>query len=383
MRIVGLKIVGGIGMTIALAMGACNQDDPNKLLGTQGQGGSGGTPVPTKTARELWDEMEPEILAACGDCHEIGGSANTPFLIGPDWYQSFVSWPDIVKKNPLESILLTYAMNGKGHSGKNLDSPSLKDSLLPKVEAWLDAEAKNFTDAPVAAQSKIEPFVPRMGFNAVYLDSLGALYNGIALTFQAKLVTNSTLELNEIEIHPTLEMGVHVVHPLFIVHPLDKDPVPDVVDSFSNVDQTFAAGTSGALGPGTVLLVNWTQDAKMSFAFEKIELVTPSGAPIGGCKDVPAFEMNAKGPMTTCLACHDGTDTQAQAAMDMSALLMDSALACGQIRNRINTTDPAKSQIFINSDPQGNAAHPFHFDGNAAAFDSFKTNVSKWIVLEQ
>ena len=382
MRIVGSRMLVSIGISIVFAMSACNRNDPNRLLGQGGTGGQGGT-VPTKTARELWDELEPELLSACGDCHEIGGSANTPFLIGPDWYQSFVSWPDIVKLNPQESILLTYAMIGKGHSGKNLDSPDLKDTLLPKVNLWLEAEAKNFTDAPVTTQSKIEPFVPRMGFNAVYLDALGSLYNGIALTFQAKLVTNSTLELNEIEIHPTLEMGVHVVHPLFIVHPLEKEPSPDLADSFSNVDQTYTAGTSGPLGPGTVLLVNWTKDAKMSFAFEKLELVTPAGAPIGGCKSVPAFEMNAKGPMATCFACHDGTDEQAKAAMDMSALLSDAALACGQIRNRINIADPAKSQIFVNSNPQGNAAHPFHFDGNVAAFDSFKTNVSKWIVLEQ
>ncbi len=368
---------------VAGALSACNTDDPTRLLngGVGGDAGSGGAPV-VKTAREHWDALEPELLDACSKCHQIGGSANTPFLIGPDWYRSFVSWPGIVTKDTAQSILLTYSMNAKGHSGKNLDAPDLQNTLLPRVKEWLAAEASNFTEAPPNAGTSIDPIVPIMGFNAVYLDGLGPLFKGVALTFRAGLVGTS-LELSEIELHPTLDMGIHVVHPLFIVHPLGKPAEPDLVDSFSNLDQTFEAGKSGPLGPGTVFLLNWSTDAKMSFAFEKIEAINPMGIPISGCKDVPAFQANAAGPLATCFACHDGTEEQAQAAMDLTSLLNDPALACGQVRNRINPADPLKSQIFVNSDPSGNAAHPFKFDGNVAAFGAFQANVATWVAAEQ
>ena len=66
----------------------------------------------------------------------------------------------------------------------------------------------------------------------------------------------------------------------------------------------------------------------------------------------------------------------------MSALGTDSSTACSQIKNRINTTDPPSSQIFVTTDPQGNAAHPFKFGGDAGQFGTFRDQVSIWINAE-
>lgn len=348
-------------------------------------GGKGNT-----AGRDMWKAMEADVMSACGLCHDVGGLADTPFLAGPDRYQSFVSWPGIVASNPQNSILLTYAMTGKGHSGTNLDSAALKDTLLPKVQAWLAEEAGAFTEPPPQVGPHIEPFAPIMGFNAVYLGPLGADLEGMAITFSADLLAETTLELSNIELHPTSKAGVHIVHPLFVVHPLGQTASPDPVDSFSNVDQTFPAGESGTVGPGTLILVNWSKDAKLSLAFETIAANLPAdpdagvdGGTTGGCKDLTSFNDNAKTPLGVCTGCHGGGNGQAVAAVDMSGLGGDTAKACAQIKNRVNPSDPPNSQLFVTTDPNGNAAHPFKFGGNDGAFNNFRDSVSIWVAAEK
>lgn len=329
-------------------------------------------------------------MSACGVCHDVGGLADTPFLAGPDRYQSFVSWPGIVAATPENSILISYAMTGKGHSGTNLDSPALKNTLLPKVNAWLAEEANSFTEPPPQVGPYIKPFAPIMGFNAVYLGPLGVDFEGMAVTFGAELLSDTTLQLTDIQLHPTSKAGVHIVHPLFVVHPVGKPAAPDPVDSFSNVDQIFAAGEAGTIGPGTLILVNWSKDAKLSLAFEKIELdvlANPDGGdggtPGGGCKDVASFSANAVGPLGACTGCHGGGNGQAVAALDMTALKSDAAKACAQVKNRVNPDNPSASQLFVTTDPNGNAAHPYKFSGNDGLFNDFRNSVSTWVAAEK
>jgi hypothetical protein len=66
----------------------------------------------------------------------------------------------------------------------------------------------------------------------------------------------------------------------------------------------------------------------------------------------------------------------------MSGLQTDPAKACAQIKNRVSPADPPSSQIFITTDPGGNAAHPFKFGGNADTFNNFRNSVSTWIAAE-
>ena len=48
----------------------------------------------------------------------------------------------------------------------------------------------------------------------------------------------------------------------------------------------------------------------------------------------------------------------------------------------VNPDNPAQSQIFITTDPNGNASHPFKFGGNVNAFNAFRSAVSIWIQAE-
>ena len=56
--------------------------------------------------------------------------------------------------------------------------------------------------------------------------------------------------------------------------------------------------------------------------------------------------------------------------------------ACAQIRNRVSPANPGQSQIFITTEPNGGAAHPFKFGQNQGAWNGFKDAVSVWIAAE-
>jgi hypothetical protein len=327
-------------------------------------------------------------------CHEAGGIADAPFLAGPDYYQSITSWPGIVTSDPTLSKLEAIPVStNPAHPYKHLDEPPLDTTLFPQIKAWLAAEAAGIDTKgqPDAGSDFVQPFVPIMGFNAVYLTPIGNQFTGMAVTFNADVVAGA-LELTDIEVHPTSMAGLHVVHPLFAVDPVGKPADPDPVDSFSNVDQVFDAGQSGTLSPGTLVLTNWVTDAKLSLAFSKLEIVIPGSADAGaeggttssGCKSVGTFTSDAQQPLqSNCVPCHGGANPSAQGAIDMSKITSDPAVACAQVKNRVSPSDPAASQIFVTTDPAGNAAHPYKFGGSSSKFDAFKTSLSMWIQAEK
>ncbi len=391
-----LVAAGALALGVATAAGACTSP-PNTIdPGTGGGGGDGGNGggggAAPNQGKALFGALEDELYMACGSCHDAGGISDTPFLAGPDRYQTISSWPGVLVKNPAQSKLETYPVAGPQHPYKKLDSDEYKDTLFPKIKAWLDEEAKNIvtTSAPDAGKY-IDPLAPIIGFNAVYLDALGDEYTGMALTFNATLLDEHALQLDDLEVHPTAALGVHLVHPLFSVFPVGKANDPDPVDSFSNVDQYFDAGQQGTLGPGTLILTNWQKGAKLGVAFQKIEPFSTmmmdggtEGGTTGGCKDVDSFSANAEPLLQqNCASCHGGANAQAKGAVDMSGLGSDPAGACSQVKNRVSPLDPASSQLFVTTDPGGNAAHPFKFGGSAAKFDAFKGSVSQWISAEK
>jgi len=383
-----LSAVCGVALVCGAFAQGCDDEPPITLTGGNGGsagagGGSGGTPG--ANAEALFAAIEDDLVQNCEACHKLGGVANTPFLQSPDYYESVRTWPGIVTKNPDDSIFVTYASGTTPHSGPELDALGILDA----VKAWLTEESKGIIVEASDAGPQIEPFAPILGFNAVYLDALGADFKGMALTFQAKELTPNAIELSEIEFHPTAANGAHVVHPLFVVHPVGQDPDPDPVDSFSNADIQFAPGVSGALSPGTLVLTNWLPEARMSIAFQTIELYVPGmmgdgggGTTGGGCKDVGAYAA-VKNQFNVCGGCHGGANGQATSALDMTKLGSDDTFTCGQIRNRINPGDPSSSQIFVNSDPNGGAGHPFKFNGDGGDWQNFVDAVTPWIVAEQ
>jgi hypothetical protein len=384
-----------MGGAVAISAVGCEEQRPT-LEPTANEGGGGPTTTTDETpavdkAKQLFDGLVGEMLAECGTCHDAGGFADTPFLREPR-YDSITSWPGVLTKDPADSLFLTYPISGGGHSGPNLDSDGLKDTLLPKIQEWLAEEAKAIADTPPEQKGKsVDPFAPILGFNAVYLDSIDPAFAGMAITFKANELTESSLELTTVEVHTTAKLGIHMVHPLFSVYPKGGDPNPDPADSFSNVDQYVDYGKSDDLGPGTLILTNWVQGGKLQISFENVETFTtlsPDGGTDGGlgggCVNVDSFNTNAKASFGQCLGCHGGANGQATAAVDMQGLVNDADVtnACAQIRNRVSPQNPPDSQLFVTTDPNGNAAHPYKFNQNQGAFDGFKAAVSVWIADE-
>jgi mono/diheme cytochrome c family protein len=361
---------GVFAVVIASLLG-CTGELPDVLLGS---------PAPAVRGRSLFAEIEPELFKSCGDCHDAGGFADTPFLRGPDRYKSMVSWPGFIVKDPGASKLVTYPVSGSSHMG-----PSLDDALLPRVQAWLEEEAKALNGEAVQSVSATLPRAPIDGFNSVYLEDFGGSFKSMAVTYIAGELSPTMLGLTAIEVHPSSKSGLRIVHPLFVVHPAGGDADPDPIDSFSNVDRTFPKGVSGQLPPGSLLLPNWSRDAKLSIAFEVIEeLAGGPGGEAKGCKDLDTFKALAEPLFAThCLACHGGGMSGAQAAVDMSGLMGDSAAACGQILNRMSPESPGTSQIFIMTDPDSGAAHKFKFNQDENEFEEFKEVVSAWIQAEK
>ncbi len=368
--------------------------------GTAGEGGSasGGTNAGTGVGgglavdpKTLFVALEPQLEEACGTCHKAGGLADTPFLADPNAYASISSWPGVVMKDSTQSILLTYPRAGSKHSGTSLDDLKYKDSLLPKITEWLAAEAAVIGKPIDQNKPTIPPAAPIMGFNALYLTSLDPKLDGVAITFNAATIAPTTLQLTDVQVHTTTKTGVHVVHPLFVVYPKGKTADPDPVDNFAGLDSYVDTQSSTGLGQGTVILDNWVADGKLSIVFETADPWTDGGSGGAGggstggtgCKDLTAFN-SAAAPQfqNRCFGCHGGGNPAANAAVDMSALSTNPAAACAQIKNRVKPADPASSQIFITTDPGGNAAHPFKFGGNATQFQNFESAITPWIMGE-
>jgi cytochrome c553 len=377
-------------LATALGAGACDGESgqPIGIRPPDGAGGDGGAAAVNDQGEQMFRALETEFVSACGACHTTG-NGDTPFLgspedSNPEPYQTITSWSGIIVKKAPASVLLSWPASGV-HTGGAIET-----KLEAKLFAWLDEEAKAVADVTDDAKPTTAPFKPVMGFNAVYFDSIDKKFEGMALTFKAQEITPETLSLTNLQIHPTHKLGVAIKHPLFSFFAQGSNQVePDPIDSFSNVDATFEAGESAALGPGSLLLTNWRTGGKLSVAFDTLDVVEPfdpgagGGGPVSGCVDPQAFNDNARGPLqNNCAGCHGGGNTTASNAVDMSSLDDDPEASCAQLHNRVNFDNPAQSQLFITTDPGGNATHPFKFGGNAGAFNNFVDAVTAWIEKE-
>lgn len=378
-------------------VGGCSDEGDFTLTGGGNEGGSastnngagGGGGAFVDNGAELFAGIEQELVDNCKLCHEPGGIGDAPFLAPPDRYASVLAWPGIVVKNVDESLFLTYAITGSGHQGTQIDSiPGLED----KVREWLEAESDAISDPIEEDVPHIDPITPILGFNAIYLTPLDDALTGVAITFTAEELTATSLKLSDIQVHTTSQTGIHIVHPVFAVYPKGKAGDADPVDSFATLDEKYGETVSAPLGVGLLILTNWEKDAKIGIGFEVAEPYSEGGGEggggggggtAGGCGAQTEFDASAKPQFQNrCFSCHGGGNPNATAAVDMSDLQTDSAAACAQIKNRVNPADPPQSQIFITTDPQGNAAHNFKFGGDAGQFNTFRDQVSIWIEAE-
>jgi hypothetical protein len=234
-------------------------------------------------------------------------------------------------------------------------------------------------DAGVAKPS-ISPFAPVMGGdNTIDLSVLDATLAGQTITFKASAL-GSNLELSEITIHTAPMMGVHIAHPLWVTWDSHYNPTPDPVDSFSNLDQTVFGSTNAPMGPGTLILPNWSVDSKLSLVFTTIE-PKAGGADAGsvaGCKALQNFVTNVKPLLQqNCNNCHVGATPTASLSFDFTR--NTDAQVCANALTEINKTDPASSQLLAQPDPSKGNGHPQKIN----PFTAYQTAVTNWINAEK
>ncbi len=358
--------------------------------GSGGEGGSGGTAtggsggMAPLDARGFFEQkVLPGLESECGACHKLGGPADEPFLADPDPYVSITSWPAIVVKDATKSLLVTHP-NEANHGGGQ--APPISDELKAVALEWLKMEAKNLPDAMGGLVYSVKPFKPILGgaFNNVYLDDIDPTLKFASISFNARELSDTLLQLKDLQVHPVEGQSIHVVHPLFTVYAPKSDPDPDPVDSFSGVDQTFTLETQDlSLGTGELILANWKKDSYLGIAFEVIEN-QGGGGPATDCTHLSDFQQQVVPQLQYCAdTCHGGANVQANATMDLSKLNADPpAEACAQVRARITPGEPDASRIVIVTDPTQQAVHMYKFKGNKNNYQAFKTAVSPWILLE-
>jgi hypothetical protein len=322
--------------------------------------------------------MQTQLVAGCGGaggmCHVYGAfdQSSTPVWLGqPDPYLSAKKFPGVISADPYSSILLL-----KGpHEGPAFTGPLA--SLGDSVTAWLTEEATEIVTAPLPTTA---PLPIAAGPNVVDISHVAAGIPGASIAFTAS-ATGEILTLSNITVQAPATAGLHIAHPIFALVPSGGAPVPDPVDSFSNVDQTLGVAQSVALGPGTLILEGYTGRTSLEIEFNTLAPVAPppavdAGAG-GGCKNVAAFTANAVPAIQAnqCLTCH-GTGGAGNSSLDLSQVGIDDAVACAQALTKVDLTDPSQSDIILA--PTGAvASHPFK--GASATYASMMLT---WIATE-
>jgi hypothetical protein len=310
---------------------------------------------------------------SCGVCHAVAGGAGPPFLVPkPDLFTTVTTYPSLVGSSPSTSSLYT-----KGsHEG-----PALDTTQAPVVAAWILEYAQYAASQPVdggVVAPTITPFVPMIGANTIDLSVLDPKLAGQSVTFTAKLVGTTGIELSALTIKTAASMGVHVVHPLWVIWDAQGNPTPDAADSFSNLDQSVPAAMTTPMGPGTLFLSGWSTGAKLNVVFKLIQaaVVTASGST--GCKSLANFQQNVKPLLqANCNACHVGANPTAALSFDFT--LNTDAAVCANALTEINTTTPANSLLLQRPDPAVNDMHPKKITNYAP----YQTAVTNWINLEK
>jgi hypothetical protein len=390
-------VVLGIAISGVSAV-ACSDGGADGLLGGRSgataDGGSGGPngngggdppgvidggvfgeagPEATK-AESLFRALQNELVTTCGGtngvCHVSGVYQNnqTPkFLADPDPYVAIHDYPGVIVKDPYGSKLIV-----KGpHAGPAFTGTSKE--LGDKVLAWLTQEAFAIKVQPLPGSGA---FSVANGANTVDVSKGGTGVDGTKITFDAA-TSGSILTLTNMKLVAPAATGVHLAHPIFVMVPKTGSPIEDPVDSFSNLDQTQAAGSTQPLGTGTLILSSWdpTNQLRIDFTTLAAAAAPPDAGTTGGCKSVATFTANAVPALqnNTCLNCHGAAGGSGFASLDMSQVGKDNAKACAQALGRVNLANKAQSQI-ITAATGGIAAHPYK---NAPA--AYTTAMLNWI----
>lgn len=314
-------------------------------------------------AEAAYRALEPDLVKLCaGSCHGDGGNGAPPFLKGPDTYVAVRNHPGIITEEAGQSKLTSRG----AHAGPALSGAN--QGLGDRVTAWLQIEAE-ILKSKALPTTDAQPLV--FGPNTIDVSKAGKNVPGSKVTFDAQ--KNGTIvSITKLSFVAPGSTGVRVRHPIFMIVPEGGKPTKDPVDSLSIVDQKVAAGQTAVLGPGQVFLLDWKDSNKIALAFESLDPVevTDAGGGGGGCKSLATFQSMATPVLqgNSCLNCHNGSNTGATAALDLTKLTTDPASACGQALAKVNKADKPNSSLIKRPTTAGNG-HPFTVAaGNTTAY---------------
>jgi hypothetical protein len=378
------------------------------LVGCSGlidsDGGEEDTLTPEEVAaRKLYtDKAKSHLDNYCGSCHS-GGMPMIDFLLGTNAEEQRTKMlgfdpPVLNLEAPTSSRLLT-----KGaHSGPALTAQQSSD-ILQWITAEREAagaggtldtglETAAFTPVLCTAGNPGDPTCP---ITYVDISNLVEGWAGAKIKFVAKPLSQDLYVTNlAVEGGPE---GVYLEHPLFVSWPLQGDPIPDTLDRFFNIKLNMMPGAmpQQLLG-GTAAFINFSPTNQLTIHFKVVDKYRPDtgggggggGGGAAGCKAMPQFVANAKGPLQMrCAGCHaNAGNGNARGAMDITGIAAtDEATllgVCNQVRSRINLTDTNASGFYIAPDPATAPGHDFKF-ANATDFNAFKAAVDVWVQAEK
>jgi hypothetical protein len=197
--------------------------------------------------RALFEALYQNLDSTCGGaCHVMGAGGAPQWLGPPDAYTSATKFPGIVTPDPDTSVVVT-----KGrHEG-----PPLADPLLTQVLEWLTAEAAAL---PVTMLPASPAFTPQTGANDI--DCSAAGIPGLHVTFTAS-ISGTLITLTDLNLVTPATTGAQITYPIFAILPQGGAEIDDA--SLSNLSETFPAATTSTLGPGTLVLTDWSAGAQM------------------------------------------------------------------------------------------------------------------------
>jgi hypothetical protein len=353
-------------------------------------------------ARALFnDKAKGHLDAYCLSCHS-GGMVGIDFLAGANATEQRTKLlgfdPQVVNlEAPPSSRILT-----KGaHSGPALTAQQSSDILQ-----WIGAEREAAgaggtldTGLETAAFTPVlctagNPGDPTCPITYVDISSLVEGWAGAKIKFVAKPLSQD-LYLTNLSVEGGPE-GVYLEHPLFVSWPLQGDPIPDTLDRFFSIKLNMMPNaTPEPIGGGTAAFINFSPTNQLTIHFKVVDKYRPDtggggggGGGAAGCKAMPQFTANARGPLQQrCAGCHaNANNGNARGAMDITGIAStDEATllgVCNQVRSLLNFQDTNASGFYIAPNPATAPGHDFKF-ATTADFDAFRAAVDVWVQAEK
>jgi mono/diheme cytochrome c family protein len=366
---------------------ACGPNGGNILGGDNDNGGgdggggwstsaSGEGGPQAAAAQQLFELVEPQLVAQCGGCHQTGGGLGAPtWLAGPNDYASVKAFPGIIVADPTSSLLeqSQSQLPGGNHPVPTLTVDSADGGVFTEVNTWLTAEAALLAEVPLASSNTVDPAT-----GSVDLSNAATGLSGAKITFTATQQGDLLVFQNVVLVAPTAS-GIHIISPIFAQMPA-SGPEVDNTD-YSTVDMEVAMGDSAQITP-VFYFVAWTPGSQLKIEFQTIAAATVAGADAGSattCTDLTDFQNSAAVSMkANCVSCHGGNNATATSSMDLTAHnTNDYATACTQARTQVNTTTPAQSNVLLA--PLQMVAHPLKVfsSSSASGYQQLQTWVDK------